>query len=228
MRAFGTTTALVALLTLTGCGAVGTDPDDVPTITTRPSAPAPTSTIAAPSASPSSPTSTSSASSSSSEPDPGDASPTSVPPPTSAPPPDRPRGPASYVDAVARVAAAEAAGPVVRTDRFVTPGDDVYCLLADPFLGPACELGNGFIADPDVCGADSTDRVGRIETFRGRPRAVCNADTIREPGAELVRAPAAVVSGTVSCAVAKSGVTCVDRGTATGFYLGKGEYHVYR
>ncbi len=82
--------------------------------------------------------------------------------------------------------------------RFVTPGDDVYCLLDDPVIGPSCELGNGFITDPEVCGSDSTDRVGRIETFNGKPRPVCNADTIREPGAKVISPAAVVVAGDVT------------------------------
>lgn len=226
MRPIGTATLLLALAAapvLTGCGSGGGDADDVPTITTRPS------TADAGTASGSVAPSTSATTS---EPTAAEttASPTetTVAPPTSAAPPDDARGPTSYDEAIARVNEAGATGTTVFAARFVTPGDDVYCLLDDAVIGPSCELGNGFINDPDVCGADSTDRVGRIETFEGKPRPVCNADTIREPGAKQVRAPAAVVSGDVSCGVERFGVTCVDHRAGVGFYLGQGEYHVFR
>lgn len=230
MRSFGTAALLIALATLTGCGSGGGDADDVPTITTRPSTSATSATTSA-SGAPSGGTSETSGTASqppvtetSTAPS---SSGTTIAPPTSAPPPDQARGPATYAAAIDRINASATAGTTVSMTRFVTPGDDVYCLLDDQVIGPTCELGNGFITDPDVCGADSTDRVGRIETFNGKPRPVCNADTIREPGAEVVRPDAAVVSGDVSCAVEPFGVTCIDRSAEVGFFIGKGEYHVF-
>lgn len=230
MRSFGTAALLIALTVLTGCGSGSGDADDVPTITTRPSTSAtsaPTTASGAPSSDASATPGTSSqppATETSTPPSPPE---TTIAPPTSAPPPDEARGPTTYADAIDRINAAATAGTTVSTARFVTPGDDVYCLLDDPVIGPTCELGNGFITDPRVCGADSTDRVGRIETFNGKPRPVCNADTIREPGAEVVRPDAAVVSGDVSCGVEPFGVTCIDRSAEVGFFIGKGEYHVF-
>ncbi len=207
---------------LTGCGSDSGDADDVPTITTRPS----TSVGSTPTSGSGTPTSETATS----EPPLTETiapSGTTVAPPTSAPPPDSLRGPATYDDAIDRINAVATQGATVFETRFVTPGDDVYCLLDDPVIGPSCELGNGFITDAEVCGSDSTDRVGRIETFNGKVRAVCNADTIREPGTKVVRPTAAVVAGDVTCGVERFGVTCIDRVAGMGFFLGKGEYHVF-
>ncbi len=211
---------------LTGCGSDGGDADDVPTITTRPSTSA-TSTTTTPATSATSPTSETSEPSpaETSEPPPTESS--TVAPPTSAPPPDQPNGPTTYDDAIDRINSVAAEGKTVSATRFVTPGDDVYCLMDDPVIGPSCELGNGFITDTDVCGAGSSDRVGRIETIDGRPRPVCNTDTIREPGAKVISPVAAAVGGDVSCGVESFGVTCIDRVAGAGFFIGKGEYHVF-
>jgi hypothetical protein len=208
---------------LTGCGSGSGDADDVPTITTRPST----------SASSTAPTDVTTAStetteeSSTSATETASPTETTVAPPTSAAPPDQPNGPTTYRDAIDRVNSIATQGETVSTTRFATPGDDVYCLLDDPVIGPACELGNGFITDADVCGAGSSDRVGRIETIDDHPRPVCNTDTIREPGAKVISPGAAVVSGDVSCGVEPFGVTCIDRVAGVGFFLGKGEYHVF-
>ncbi|WP_183092813.1 hypothetical protein [Nocardioides stalactiti] len=240
-RLGGTAALLLALTALVGCGvgggSGGDDADDVPTITTQPSVTtSPTASSATPETSATAPATTEATSEATTEATGGETTDGSTDQaPTSAPPPDRAAGPTSYEDAIDRINATATQGPTVFATRFVTRtdgsggrGDDVYCLLDDPVIGPTCELGNGFINDPDVCGADSTDRVGRIETFEGRPRPVCNADTIREPGAEVVGAPGVVVSGEVTCAAESFGVTCIDRAADAGFFLGKGEYHVFR
>ena len=221
MRSLRTAAVLATLLALTGCGSGGGDADDVPTITTRPSV---TSTEASTVTSGPASASTDTASTDTGSPKPTE---TTVAPPTSAPPPDDARGPTTYDDALDRINTLAADGATEFEGRFATPGDDVYCLLDDPVIGPSCELGNGFISDPDVCGADSTDRVGRIETFKGKVRPVCNADTIREPGAPTIAPDAAVVDGDVTCGVEKFGVTCIDRVAGQGFFLGRGEYHVF-
>jgi hypothetical protein len=224
-QSLGTATLLIVLTALAGCGSDSGDADDVPTITTRPS----TSVASSPTTASSAPTTETSATASepAGESSAPSASETTVAPPTSAPPPDRPNAPASYDDAAERIDAIERALGTKSVTRFVTPGDVVYCLLDDPVIGPTCELGNGFITDPEVCGSDSTDRVGRIETFNGKPRPVCNADTIREPGAEVISPAAVVVDGDVACGIEPFGVTCIDRATEVGFFLGKGEYHVF-
>jgi hypothetical protein len=210
---------------LTGCGSGSGDADDVPTITTRPSTSA--SSTAPTDVTTASTETTEESSTSATETTTPSPTETTVAPPTSAAPPDQPNGPTTYRDAIDRVNSIATQGETVSTTRFATPGDDVYCLLDDPVIGPACELGNGFITDADVCGAGSSDRVGRIETIDDHPRPVCNTDTIREPGAKVISPDAAVVSGDVSCGVEPFGVTCIDRVAGVGFFLGKGEYHVF-
>lgn len=226
-----TASLLLVLVTLTGCGAGGGDADDVPTITTQPSPRTAPTQSGAPSSGTDSPTSSSATAETSATPTTQTSAPSptgsSIAPPTTAPPPDRLRGPTNYDAAIDRINAVASRGTTVFESRFFTPGDVLYCLLADPVIGPSCELGNGFIHDPEVCGPDSTDRVGRIETFQGEVRAVCNADTIREAGAPEVEPPAAVVAGDVTCGVEQFGVTCIDRVAGMGFFLGKGEYHVF-
>jgi hypothetical protein len=147
--------------------------------------------------------------------------------PSPAPPTDRPVGPTTYRAASARIDARGGAPTELR--RFSTPGDVVYCLLDDPVIGPSCELSRGFIKDEAVCGAGTAEGVGRIETYQGRARPVCNSDTIREPGAPVVGDDRVLVtSGAhVECLVETAGVTCLDRGHHTGFFLGPGEYHVF-
>lgn len=225
MRSLGTATVLITLLALTGCGSGDGDADDVPTITTRPSTSAPstppttaTATTSEPvSEPPSAPTT---------EPTP---SLTETAGPSPEPPTDEPVGPTTYRRALARIEqVSENAGAPLTTTRFSTRGDVVYCLLDDPVIGPSCELRSGFVEDDEVCGG-AAEGVGRIETFEGRARPVCNTDTIREPGAQEVRADAIVgrTGGPVECAVERAGVTCVDTGARTGFFLGPGEYHVF-
>lgn len=226
MRFLGTAALLLALAALTGCGAGDGDPDDVPTITTRPSAsrsakPMETATQL-PSAASTPPVTT--------------VSPTAPPAtgttesgPSPEPPTDDPGGPTSYDDAQTRIAEVGAASTqeVVAAERFSTTKDVVYCLLDDPVIGPSCELRTGFVKDDAVCGSDIADGVGRIETYKGRARPVCNSDTIREPGAPVVAAPAVVASGPITCAVESVGVTCTDAGSHTGFFIGPREYHVF-
>ena len=36
-----------------------------------------------------------------------------------------------------------------------------------------------------------------------------------------------MVDGDVTCGVEPFGVTCIDREAEVGFFLGKGEYHVF-
>ena len=78
-----------------------------------------------------------------------------------------------------------------------------------------------------MCGG-AAEGVGRIETFDGKARPVCNTDTIREPGAQEIRGDGVVaVVGYVQCLVETAGVTCLDTGVRTGFFLAQGEYHVF-
>lgn len=217
---------------LTGCGSDGGDADDVPTITTRPSTPdSATSTADTATSAPN--TATSAANTATSAPNSATSSESEPPPtetagPSPEPPTDAPGGPTSYGAAANRIQRVGAApsGEVVATDRFSTPGDVVYCLLDDAVIGPTCELRTGFIQDDEVCGG-AAEGVGRIETFEGRARPVCNSDTIREPGSVVVDAPAVVANGKITCAVESIGVTCTDDDARTGFFLGPREYHVF-
>jgi hypothetical protein len=234
MRSLGTATVLLALL-FTGCGSGDGDADDVPTITTRPSTPATsasTDPTSEPTSAPSSVVTTEPPSESSAPTSPATKSEpplTETAGPSPEPPTDDPVGPVTYREAVARIdqVSGTAPAPIVTT-RFSTRDDVVYCLLDDDVVGPSCELRLGFIKDAEVCGG-AAEGVGRIETFEGRARPVCNSDTIREPGAREVTADAIVVltGGGVECAVERAGVTCVDSGNRTGFFLGPGEYHVF-
>lgn len=230
MRSLGTATLLIALtapLGLAGCGSEGGDADDVPTITTRPSAT--TSSPATPgSTAPSTGTSAPSEPPTTQTSDPAPTETGSGPSPE--PPTDEPVGPTTYAEARARIAEVGDVAPApVTASRFSTAGDVVYCLLDDPVIGPACELRTGFVKDEEVCGSGAADGVGRVETFEGKAVAVCNTDTIREPGSDELGAPAVVTvtGGGIDCAVERAGVTCVETRARTGFYLGPGEYHVF-
>lgn len=225
MRSFGTAALLLALTAapvLAGCGSDAGDADDVPTITTRPSRHHPTRATDAP-PSPSTPTASASESVEASPPV---ASVTTESGPSPEPPTDAPGGPSSYDEARERIESRSTGEPAFLA-RFSTAGDVVYCLLDDPVIGPACELRTGFVKDAEVCGGDVADGVGRIETYRGRARPVCNTDTIREPGADEVADGSVVVSGDVECLVEAIGVTCTDAGAHLGFFIGPREYHVF-
>jgi hypothetical protein len=228
MRFLRTATVLTTLLALTACGSGDGDADDVPTITTRPSTPV-ASVPTSPSSATSVPQSATSAASSATSATESEPPLTETAGPSPEPPTDDPVGPTSYREAVARIDRVGEDGPApLESTRFSTRGDVVYCLLDDPVIGPACELREGFIEDDEVCGG-AAEGVGRIETFEGRARPVCNTDTIREPGGRVVTADAVVrlTGGGVTCAVERSGVTCVDTRVRAGFFLGPGEYHVF-
>lgn len=232
MRSFGTATVLITLLALTGCGDGGGDADDVPTITTRPSTPAssaPTPATTMPTE-PTEPTEPSTSAPQTTAPPTATMTPTETETgPSPEPPNDTTVGPTTYEEGLARIEAVDAAPSAgVTAIRFSTPDDVVYCLVDDPVIGPSCELRTGFIKDDRVCGGGAAEGVGRIETFEGEARPVCNTDTIREPGARVVSAPAVVTAGgDVDCAVERAGVTCVDTGAGAGFFIGPGEYHVF-
>lgn len=220
MRFLGTSTLLL-LLVLTGCGSIGDDADDVPTITVRP--PTPTSSDSTPTQ-PTSSTPPTSAPTSSEPTDEPTATATETGP-SPEPPTDEPVGPTTY--AAARDRIDDRGTSQVAAARFSTAEDVIYCLLDDPVIGPACELRHGFVRDEEVCGG-AAEGVGRIETFEGRARPVCNSDTIREPGAEVIgRAGVVVSSGSVECLVEAAGVTCLDTAARTGFFLAPREYHVF-
>jgi hypothetical protein len=134
--------------------------------------------------------------------------------------------PTTYAAAAARLAALHGA-PHRALNRFTTTGDAVYCVLRDRYVPTSCELGRGAVRDPAVCGQSMTDSVGRIQLGDDGAVPECNSDTIREPGATVIAAPAVVTSGSLECAVEKAGVTCVNTRTRAGFFLTPGKYATF-
>jgi hypothetical protein len=85
----------------------------------------------------------------------------------------------------------------------------------------------GAIDEPDYCGnGPAGTRVGRIEFDDGKPKAICNSDTIREAGPTRVGDGVAVTTsgGAVTCGVEAIGVTCLDTSTHQGFFLTPGDF----
>ena len=159
-----------------------------------------------------------------STPDPTTSEPTVEPTETPSEPPvvDDPV-PATYDEARARF---DAAGQEpVELRRFRTAAD-LYCVLDSDFV-IGCELPAGGIPDPDYCGEGASPNVGRIE-FPG-PNAVCNSDTIREPGARLLGLDAVAGSSAtgVQCLNEDIGITCIDPATSSGFFLGRDRYTTF-
>ncbi|MGA8256595.1 MAG: hypothetical protein WB767_08475 [Nocardioides sp.] len=110
--------------------------------------------------------------------------------------------------------------------RFQTP-DGIYCLLDSDFV-QGCELNRGGIPAPEFCGDGPSQSVGRIERTTGAFEAVCNSDTIREPGAPKLAfdSVAAGASG-LQCLSQSIGVTCIDTTTEQGFFLSGSKYSVF-
>jgi hypothetical protein len=134
--------------------------------------------------------------------------------------------PASYAAAAARLAALSNA-PHRSLNRFTTTGDVVYCVLKDRYIPTSCELRSGAIRDPGVCGHSMTDSVGRIQLGDGGAVPECNSDTIRQPGATVIGAPAVVTNGNLECGIERIGVTCINTHTRAGFFLTPGKYATF-
>jgi hypothetical protein len=134
--------------------------------------------------------------------------------------------PTTYAAASARLAALRSA-PHRALNRFTTTGDVVYCVLRSSTIPTSCELRTGAIDDPQVCGQSMTEAVGRIQLGDDGAVPECNSDTIREPGATIVAAPAVITSGSLECAVEKIGVTCVNTRTRAGFFLTPHKYATF-
>lgn len=146
--------------------------------------------------------------------------------PTKAPPAgDTP--PATYDEALARF---DAVGQEpTELQRFESPTGNLYCVLDNDFIPPSCELLQGTIPAPDICGDGPSRVIGRIEFTDGDPQPVCNSDTIREPGAPtLAYGSVASAAGTsIQCLMETIGVTCINTATTQGFFLAKGTYAVF-
>ncbi|MBS42063.1 MAG: hypothetical protein CMH83_02560 [Nocardioides sp.] len=231
-----------ALLLASGCSFVGDDSasdDSTPaaaTSTSTPAAEEPTSDPVSPSVTETptdEPTTAEPTTEAPSETPTETAAPTEEPtvtptstPTTSAPEADDGTGPPpSYDAAVARV---DGAGTPQTMGRFET-SDGTYCLLQSGFVRGACELLQGGARAPELCGDGPSQRVGRIELTKNRPRPLCNTDTIREPGAPSIEVGQVGKSSKtgIACLWRTDGVTCVDEARGTAFFLGAEAYQVY-
>jgi hypothetical protein len=130
--------------------------------------------------------------------------------------------PTTYAEALAHVQAARdvSAGGASGPRRFTSPSGNIYCDL--DFA--ACEIQDGKVDDPSACPGGMTTRVGRIELQGNQPVAVCNTDTIVQPGAPVLGYGQSVTTRDTQCVSERIGITCVARGAETGFFLAKGTY----
>lgn len=112
--------------------------------------------------------------------------------------------------------------------RFVTEDSDIYCVLDDKELPPACELGQkGGVPDPDACAEALSKKVGRIEMQGGHATPVCNTDTIRGDMPDVLIPGEVARSGDLQCLNDRGGVLCVSLSQAEGFFVRPGEYVVF-
>lgn len=112
--------------------------------------------------------------------------------------------------------------------RFATEDSDIYCVLDDKALPPACELGqNDGVPDPDVCAEALSKKVGRIEVQDGRATPVCNTDTIRGDMPDVLPAGSVARSGDLQCLNDQGGVLCVSLSQTDGFFLRPGEFVIF-
>lgn len=142
---------------------------------------------------------------------------------TAAPPSDE--VPQSYDDAMARF---DATGQEPASYRRFQTDTDIYCVLDDKSLPPACELGqNDGVEDPDACGEALVTRVGRIEVDGSRIRAVCNTDTIRGDMPDVLNPGEVAQAGDLMCLNDLGGVLCVTLSGESGFFVKPGEYVIF-
>jgi hypothetical protein len=222
-RLLGTAALVLALGSTTACGDDDepTEASGSPSVTeSSPTETSPPTTSGAESSSPTEATGTTMSPSATGTPSSSSAAPTEDPV-------DLTQPPATYADAEAHIEAAGVDGSTNSAERFSTPGDVVYCVLVSPYNEPACELRVGAVKAPDVCGRAASDRVGRVVLTPRGAEPECNTDTIREPGAKVVRPLGVVTSGSIECAVESIGVTCVDTAAGTGFFITQGDYAIF-
>ena len=138
-------------------------------------------------------------------------------------------GPRTYDEALQHFKDAD--GGTLKIRRFVTPSGNIYCAIKVrnlPLKG--CEINEGAVKDPAVCDSEfGSDRVGRIEFWKGRATPVCNTDTIREPGARTLPygSKARYPKAGVKCLSESIGVTCISLKKTEGFFLRRGEYIIF-
>lgn len=151
----------------------------------------------------------------------------SAPVTTPAEPPRPPKGtPATYDEALAHF---RASTETLQLSRFSSPSTNIYCVIKNRYIPPSCELGEGGISDPDYCGDGPTSVIGRIELDDGNPTPVCNSDTIRQPGGQVLPygAIATTPGSPVQCLSEEIGVTCLDTSSTQGFLLARGTYVLF-
>lgn len=145
---------------------------------------------------------------------------TSVTAPTTGPP-------KSYDEALAHLATGRVDPKV--TSAFTSPTGNISCRVSGPPRG--CELRTGRIAPPTPasCPAGGAKDIGRVEYAADGPRAVCNSDTIIEPGAPVLGygSLATPAGTTYQCLSESIGVTCVDTAQKKGFFLARDTYVIF-
>ena len=222
--------ALAALLlTTAGCGSddVTTNASDSPT-STSPTLPSETPTSEPPAPEPTTAEPTSAEPTETEPPTPPPTAEPDPPQPTKAPPAPQPDAPpTTYDDAEAHFDAVGQEPQMLQ--RFESPDGNLYCVLDNDYLPAACEIDKGAVRDPGFCGPGPSTLVGRIEFADGDPQAVCNSDTIREPGADVleVGSVAGWKGTTYQCLLEDVGLTCIDTAAPRGFFLTEGRYQVF-
>jgi hypothetical protein len=154
-------------------------------------------------------------------------------PGSSAPTPDPnanvSRPPTTYLQALEHISVAESEhASFEQADHWTTPSGNIYCAIGGGAIPPSCEIGDGAIRDPGACRGAPTPFVGRLEIRGGRPHAVCNTDTIRSTGgAPTIGYGTVVGTDRAICLSEEIGVTCIGTMQPVGFFLRRGEYHLF-
>jgi len=131
--------------------------------------------------------------------------------------------PRTYDAALAHFRNAE--GYIRQYKRFTSPSGNIYCAVKVRGLPTGCEINEGAVRDPDVCRNNPASKyVGRVEFHGGHAVPVCNTDTIRMPGAPVLKYGDIARKGGFACLSEEIGVTCINLNEADGFFLHRGEY----
>ena len=206
--AFGTGTALVALLLVGALGGCG--------VTDIPSAPKTVTVLVDP---PSTPRPDGPATET---PVPTQTAPTSTALPTALSAGAQRGAPHSYAEAAARVAGASPAGSV--TSAFVSPSGNLRCIVTGGAPAPACEVVEGRVTPPrpGQCRPGGAADIGRLELTADGAVPVCNGDTVTHADVpKLEYGSRTSAPGPVQCVSEESGVTCVDQAHQHGFFLAR-------
>jgi hypothetical protein len=120
------------------------------------------------------------------------------------------------------------ARPGVELRGFHTPSGNIACLADNEFHGVwelQCDIGERDWNGPRVrdCELDSGDELGLSAT--GRPGWACHGDTTLGSG-ERAEYDTTWRAGPYTCAIAREGVTCRNRG-GHGFLLSRARYNLW-